>query len=277
MHKLQSTFVLSITMGCITLLSDFGLQDASVASAKGILMQHVPDTAIIDISHLVEAYHLQQAAYLLQASYKYFPAGTCHVLLLDIYSEKKPSLIVCEYDGHYFLSPDNGLLPLAFGSDIEQVWKCYELQPENVFNDWLHAVGDIAKALQHQHPADMQLPSCTLRNAPQNCQPVITGNTVECQVIHIDRYENVVINITRKQFDEIGNNRNFRIVFMRDEELTEISTHYHDVKQGDKLCRFNAAGYLEIAINRGHAASLFGLRLRRDQHLMYSSIKIFFE
>ena len=100
---------------------------------------------------------------------------------------------------------------------------------------------------------------------------------MECQVIHIDRYENVVINVTKQQFEDIGKGRNFRISFMRDEEITEISTHYHNVKPGEKLCRFNNNGYLEIAINRGQAASLFGLTLYREQHLFYNTIKIFFE
>ena len=117
---------------------------------------------------------------------------------------------------------------------------------------------------------------CKLKNAPTYCQPKIENNVVECQVIHIDRFENVVINITREQFYEVAKERPFQIQFMRNETINEISTHYHNVKEGDKLCRFNSAGYLEIAINRGKAASLFGLKLHREQHLMYNTIKIFF-
>ena len=83
-------------MGCITLLSDFGLADASVASAKGILIQHKPLANIIDISHQVEPFHLQQAAYLLLAAYSNFPKGTCHVLLFDIFSDNTPTMLLCE-------------------------------------------------------------------------------------------------------------------------------------------------------------------------------------
>ena len=105
-------------MACITLMSDFGLQDASVASAKGILMQYAPAIPIVDISHLIEPYHLQQAAYILASAYRNFPEGTCHVLLFDVFAEKDPRLLLCEKDGHYFLAPDNGILALAFSAEI---------------------------------------------------------------------------------------------------------------------------------------------------------------
>src|SRR2546423_1818667 len=102
-------------MPCITLLSDFGLQDASVAIARGILMQHCPGHPIIDISHEVKPFYTAQAAYLISSACKNFPAATCHVLLFDLFSDAMPRLALYESDGHYFLTPDNGLLPLALG------------------------------------------------------------------------------------------------------------------------------------------------------------------
>lgn len=275
MRLLRFTFVDS--MGCITLLSDFGLADASVASAKGVLMQHSPQSVLIDISHQVEPFHLQEAAYLLLATYKSFAPGTCHILLLDIFSEHNPTMLLCEKEGHYFIAPDNGILSLAFGRSIDTVWKCAELQEGSEIRTWLHEAGKIIASLQHKTGTELNLNNCELKIAPQHWQPKVEPSAVECQVIHIDRFENVVINLTREQFEKVGRHRPFRIRFMRDEEITELSTHYHNVKQGEKLCRFNSTGFLEIAINRGKAASLFGLKLHREQHLMYNTIKIYFE
>lgn len=258
-------------------MSDFGLQDASVASAKGILMQYVPEIPIIDISHQIEPYHLQQAAYILASAYNNFPPGTCHLLLFDVYAEKDPSLLLCEKDGHYFLAPDNGILALAFNSEIEHVWNCFKLSKDHHFKDLLHRAGETIKALQGKSPAALKLPVCELKNAPMHWRAKVEEGAVECHVIHIDRFENVVINMRREQFESVGQGRPFRIQFMRDEEIHELNTHYGNVKEGEKLCRFNSTGYMEIAINRGKAASLFGLRLHREQHLMYNTIKIFFE
>ena len=264
-------------MACITLLSDLGLQDASVAAAKGIIMQHAAGVPIVDISHLVDPYHLQQAAYLLSSAYGNFPTGSCHVLLFDIFSEKSPTLVLCEKNGHYFLSPDNGLLPLAFNTIPENVWKCFELGPQGKSKDWLYEAGRLVNELQTKTPEELGLSKCELKNAPQHCRPIIEPNLVECQVIHIDRFENVIINITREEFDRICNGRNFRIQFMRHEEIREINSHYNNVREGEELCRFNSTGYLEIGINKGKAASLFGLRIGKEQHLIYNTIKIFFE
>ncbi len=260
----------------VTLLSDFGAQDASVAVAKGILMQHAPGVQLVDISHLVETFNIQQAAYLLLSAYPNFPQGTCHVLLFDVFSEARPRLMLSGYDGHYFLSPDNGVLSLAFGEKLQHVWQCQELNPGGTFNDWLQFIGRTVAQLQTGTPADLGFNSCSLKVAPQHWQPIVIGDTVECHVVHIDRYENVVINLTRQQFDEIGQGRPFRILFMRDGEISKLSTHFYNVKESELLCRFNATGFMEICINRGKAASLFGFRLYREKHFIYNTIKIYF-
>lgn len=264
-------------MGCITLLSDFGLHDASVASSKGILMQYAPQLPVIDISHVIEPYHLQQAAYILAAAYQNFPKGTCHVILFDVFSEKEPRLLLCEENGHYFLAPDNGILALTFNIIPKGVWNIFEMTASNTFKDWLHKAGETVRKLQVKKASELRLPPCDLKKAPLHWRPKVEGNTVECHVIHIDRFENVVINITLEQFEEVGKGRPFSIHFMRNETINELSNHYTQVREGEKLCRFNAAGYLEIAINRGKAASLFGLQLYREKHVMYNTIKIFFE
>jgi S-adenosylmethionine hydrolase len=263
-------------MPCITLLSDFGHQDASVAIAKGVLKQHVPTAELIDISHLVETFNTQQAAYLLLSAYPNFPKGTCHVLLFDVFSEAQPRLLLCEHEGQYLLAPDNGVLSLAFGGALDNVWHCYELEKSSVFGDWLQQVGRVIAQLKTRTAEELQLNPCSLKIAPQHWQPLVNGDTVECHVIHIDRYENVVINLTREQFDTIGQGRPFRIQFMRDEELSQISTHFNNVGEGQKLCRFNATGFLEICINRGKAASLFGFKLHREKHFIYNTINVYF-
>ena len=256
-----------------TLLSDFGLQDASVAIAKGILMQHSPTGQIIDISHEVQPFHLGQAAYLLGAAYKNFPAGTCHLLLFDVFSEPEIKLILSEYEGQYFLSADNGLLTAALGQVPDNTWLCYELNRSDTFNDWLHAAGKVINRLSSQQPKELGLQAYTLKNKPKNTQPASEDGGLKCEVIHIDHFENVVINFTREQLASLGEGKMFRMQFVGVEEINEISNNYSDVRPGYKLCRFNSSGYLELCINRGKAASLFGLRLGGK----FNDIKIFFE
>lgn len=262
---------------CLTLLSDFGLQDASVATTKGILMQHLPEVPMVDISHNVEPFYLQQAAYLLLSSYASFPEGSVHVVLFDVFSEAAPRLLLCERRGHFFLAPDNGVLALAFGADLPDVWTCFELSPTARFEDWVRQVGSIARNIFCGRRDGLKLDSCTLKTTPVAWQPRVWEGAAECQVVHIDRYENVVINMRREAFSELAAGRPFRIRFMRDDEISHISTAYCDVPEGDKLVRFNKTGFMEVCINRGKAASLLGFSVRREKHLIYSTVRIFFE
>lgn len=275
--RFSGLLLLSTFMACITLLSDFGLQDASVAAAKGILMQHASRLPIVDVSHQVEPYHLQQAAYLLNSAYRNFPAGSFHIVLCNVFYDATPKLLLCQKDGHYFLAPDNGVLSLAFSGAYYSTWLCPALPANYTMKDWMKAAADMINKLGNGHNAkDMELVPCDMSNALVHWQPRLTGNTVECHVIHIDRYENVVINITREQFEAYSHGRPFRMLFLR-ESISKISNHYSDVPRDEMLCRFNSTGYLEIAINQGKAASLLGLRLSKEQHLMYNAIKIIFE
>ncbi len=261
---------LEFFMSSITLLSDFGLHDASVAIAKGVLMQHTA-LPIIDISHEITPFQTPQAAYLLSTSWKNFPPGSIHILLFDMFAGKPPALILCQHRQQYFLTADNGMLPMAIG-DVP-AYMVAELESDNIFIQWLSEAGKIISKLQGADVNTLNLPAHQLRKAKPLASPVIGPDHIACDVIHIDHYGNVVLNINRLQFDEQRNGRNFRLSFMTVEEITELSNSYTDVREGVKLCRFNSNGHLEICINRGRAANLFGLKLGSK----HNNIKIYFE
>ncbi len=263
-------------MRCVTLLSDLGLHDPAVGMAKGILMQHLAaDTELVDLSHSVEPFLTEQAAYLLRSSYRHFPPGTCHLVLFNVFAERGARLIHCTHEGHHFLAPDNGIIPLALRK-LPAAVCCYEAAHPAHLHQWVQSLGRYTALLGTKRfdPADFQ--PCALKELVQPPLPTPDSRSIDCHVIHIDRFENVVLDITREQFDTAAAGRPFRIRFMRNDEITTISTNYYEVPQGEKLCRFNSAGHLEICINGGKAASLFGFRLHREQNLMYRAIKILF-
>lgn len=260
----------------LTLLSDFGLQDAYVGIAKGILLQYLPGCSFLDISHNVEPHNMQQAAYLLHASTRQFPFGSMHIVLMDALSGPRPRLLLIEQDGQRILSPDNGVLPLAFGERNDPMWLCFELEPGARFSDWLHSLGKTLQLLVHQAASELQFPVCQPNVVLRPLRPVEQDNELECHVLHIDRYENVVLDLTRSQFESFSAGRPFRIQFTRSIELSEIVQSYHQVPISEKLCRFNDAGYLEICVNRGNAASLFGLKMHNEKAVFYNPIKIIF-
>jgi S-adenosylmethionine hydrolase len=116
-------------------------------------------------------------------------------------------------------------------------------------------------------------------------QPISTDQYIDGQILYIDAYENVIVNITKKQFEEARKGRDFKIRYSRNDSIVRISETYADVTPGEKLALFNAAGYLEIAVNRGNAAGLFGLSDYSEQNkskysqarISYQTVRVSFE
>lgn len=237
-------------------------------------MRYAPDTALVDISHNVAQYDLQQAAYLLLSAYRHFPKGTIHILLVDVFSGNAPRMLLAQKDGYYFIAPDNGILPLAFGSEIDSALLCFEFTEQYDFSNWINSAGKVAAALPGASVPEYK--PCEVRMARRLLQPQVTTLGIDCNILYIDRYENVVLDITRQQFDEYVKGRPFRIKVMRMQDITTISNNYNDVPEGDPLCRFNDAGFLEIALNHQPAASLLGLGSYSTGNLRYQTIRIFF-
>ena len=260
-------------MACITLLTDFGTRDASVAIVKGVLYQHVDRPKIIDLSHQITPFSIDEAAYTLASTYHNFPVGTVHIALVDVFYDLKPNLVLCQYNGHFIIAPDNGLIPKTIRTLPHDTWLCYAITQTDNFSSWLHQIGKTVNQLQQTKPQDIDLPKWELQNQPILKKVRIIGDTVICEVIYIDQYENVVLNITKQEFDSYNTGREFTIKFKQVEEIIKISTNYKQVREHDKLCRFNSNGYLEICINNGKAASLFGLRLGSPNN----HIKIIFQ
>ena len=92
-------------------------------------------------------------------------------------------------------------------------------------------------------------------------QPVIGPNYIRGTVVFIDRFDNVTTNITRELFEDVGHGRGFQLLIKRMSPIDGLSFRYHDVPEGEPLCRFDHDGFLEVAINLGRAATLLSIQL----------------
>ena len=100
--------------GIVTLLTDFGLEDAYVATVKGVLLAINPRVRLVDLTHAVPPQDIHRAALLLEGAWRYFPRGTVHLAVVDpgVGGPRRP--IAIEAGGHFFVGPDNGLLGFCF-------------------------------------------------------------------------------------------------------------------------------------------------------------------
>src|SRR2546425_1280254 len=95
--------------GIVTLLTDFGLEDAYVGAMKGAILSVFVKAAVVDITHGVRPFAVLQGAFLLDSAWRSFPPGTVHVAVVDPGVGTDRRAIAFKAADHYFVGPDNGL------------------------------------------------------------------------------------------------------------------------------------------------------------------------
>lgn len=277
-------------MPLLTLTSDIGIQDFMPGAIKGQLLQSNPGYTIIDITHLLSPYNYPQAAYVCRNTLKNFPNGTFHMIILNMFDEKPEHLLLAEHNGQFIGCADNGLITMILEEVPQKVvaLTMEKSQQKNALyciNVFASAFNEILNGKNIEEVGDQSV-SIKVKNP---LRPLLGNNWIEGQIIFIDNFENVIINIHKEEFEEQRKGRSFTIVFKRDEVIDKISETYADVIEGEKLALFNSAGYLEIAINKGNAAGLLGLQGYSEKQqqnyqlqalnnkLFYQTVKVYFQ
>ncbi len=249
-------------MAIITLTTDLGDKDFYQAALKGSILSQLNNANIIDITHNISAFNIQQAAFILKNAFHYFPKNTVHLIGIDSVFNEETRYLALKYKDHYFVGSDNGIFSLLFDDEPS------EMVELNIMQDlkFLHfPLSDIfAKAATHLARGgklkEIGLPVHTLEEK-MTLQPVIERDIIRGSVIYIDSFQNIITNITKDIFTKVQQARDFTLFFKRNESISQLSWHYNEVPEGEKLCLFGISNHLEIAINKGNASGLLGLHL----------------
>lgn len=275
-------------MPLITLTSDIGRQDFLTGAVKGQLLQVNSNFNIVDISHELSPFNYPQAAYVCRNAIKNFPQHTFHIVLVNLFDKKQDHLLFIQHNNHYIGCADNGLITMMLEEVPEKI-VALPLRTSEKKNT-LYCASVFGKAYQQildGKPIEEVGDSSISIEVKNPLRPLLGSKFIEGQIIFIDNFENVIINITKEEFEEQRKGRSFKIVFKRDEIIEKISETYADVGESEKLALFNSANYLEIAVNKGNAAGLFGLEGYTEKvhiqtqymqnRLLYQTVKIYFE
>lgn len=251
-------------MAIITLTSDMGLDDFYVASVKGTIYKELDEVRVVDITHQIDSFNIAKAAFAIKHTYSDFPKKTIHIVAVDTESTLHQPHLLILFDGHYFIGPDNGLFSLVFERAPEAI---YELDMKQE-SDELSFPAKHIYARAAAHIARGGTPEIIAKarekiRAKTAFNPIVEGDHVlKGAVIYIDKYGNIISNITRNSFQHIGKGRDFVIWFRKEEfSINKLSTSYSDVEPGELLAMFSSLGYLEIAINKGSAKGLFATNI----------------
>ncbi|MEM7104329.1 MAG: SAM-dependent chlorinase/fluorinase [Bacteroidota bacterium] len=243
----------------VTLTTDLGTKDYYAAVIKGAILSKRGWINVVDITHDINNYDIVQAAFVLKNAYSSFPKGSIHIAWVSNTQESENSCLVFKKDGYFFVGPDNGLFSLMFEKLPDEIFRVKHKSNSTFgIGALLPQVVDEIASKKPIREIGQQISKVVQRIS---LQAVTSKLQIRGSVIHIDNYENVIVNIDKLLFERMQDGRSFKIYFKRNDPVTKISKHYSEVPIGETLCLFNSAGYLEIAINMGKAAGMFGLEV----------------
>lgn len=280
----------------ITLLTDFGNQDAYTGIMKGVIAGINPSANIIDICHSIPPQDIFSGAYLLFTAYKYFPKGTIHIAVVDPGVGSQRDILCVEIRDDIYLVPDNGILSFILREErpkriIRVTNNRYFLKSlSNTFHGrdvFAPVAAHLSLGIKPQQLGNT-IPHLKTLDIPQ---PVFKNKEQwEGRVISIDRFGNLITNITRAHIDhhiikqkqnrskgagarsqksEAGSripctSRNKMLLpysametTLGGKKIRGLGSAYTDVKPGKPLILIGSAGFLEVSVNKGNARQYF--------------------
>ena len=259
----------------ITLLSDFGLRDAYVATMKGTIAQIAPRIPMCDITHLIPPQDILAARFNLRTACSHFPSGSVHLAVVDPGVGSSRRAIAFQTPQAFFVGPDNGIFDGILESDDilcavtltnSKYWRT--AHPSNTFHgrDIFAPVSahlangvpirELGDRIQPSTLTRLDLPPCIpnahrpTSNSSTNSQLLCTGS-----LQYIDGFGNLISNIPQSwvpmspppspweiQIDTANGPQRF----------PGVST-YSDVPVGTLAALVGSHGWVEVACNSGSA------------------------
>lgn len=242
----------------VTLTTDYGLDDPYVAQVKGVILSLAPDVQIVDITHSIPSFNERAIAFILMLSCKYFPSGTVHVCIVDPKVGTKRRSIIIDATDYYFVGPDTGIMyPAANKLGIKAV---YEID-ENLFSKTgftfagrdVYAVVAAKLSLGHE-PLEFgsRIHDIVKLNLPE---PRLEPGKVEGEVMHVDKFGNIITNISKDHVATVlGNVDKVRLKINDNVVKIPLRRTYGEVNVGELVIVEGGTGYLEISVNMGNAS-----------------------
>ncbi|MEO1211155.1 MAG: SAM-dependent chlorinase/fluorinase [Cyanobacteria bacterium J06638_20] len=246
----------------LTLLTDFGLQDAYVGVMKGVIAGINPEVNMVDLTHQIPPQDIAAARFNLLNSAPYFPQGTVHVVVVDPGVGGRRRAIALQTPRHFFVGPDNGVFsglvsqePLLSAVELtnSQHWRTPE--PSTTFHgrDIFAAVGahltlgvaleDLGTAIAFDSLVQLPLPACQSKD-----------NVLHGCIQYIDHFGNLITNIPA---DRLPTTWHLTI----DDLTLPKRTTYAAVSSGELVALTGSHGWVEVAVNGGNAGDRLQAKL----------------
>lgn len=258
------------TRPVVALLTDFGAGDGDVGVMKGVIAGITPEVHIIDITHDVAPQNVASAAWILANSYRYFPAHTVFVCVIDPGVGSSRGAIALHAGDWFFVGPDNGLFSYVLNEQtahgaVELANPAYRLpQVSSTFHGrdifapaGAHIAGQPGEIFSKLGPALDPATLIRLSESGASRQ----GSAIQAHILHVDNFGNLITSIPMSMVPELFTATHARIVFPEQGASVEQRRRFfaEGAKDGQAFIYGDSSGYIGIAVRDGNAAKTLGI------------------
>ncbi len=254
---------------CLTLLTDYGLEDAFVAVCHGVASQIAPELRIIDITHLIPPGDIRRGAVVLAQAVPYFPPAV-HVAVVDPGVGTARRAIAVQAGDSFFVGPDNGLLSVAVtaaGGAARAValtnrtlWRADVPATFHGRDIFMPVAARLAAGAPLDSAGDPVDVTSLVSLPPPECR--LTGDAAHLEVVTADRFGNLQLSLPGTDAPRAGLVPGAIVALTwEDGEISvPFVRTFGDVDPGEVLCYLDSGDWVAIAVSGGDAARRLGLR-----------------
>jgi S-adenosyl-L-methionine hydrolase (adenosine-forming) len=247
----------------VTLSTDFG--SVYAAQVKAVLLRGLAPGRLVELTDALPAHRIGEAAFLLRAMAERFPSPSIHLAVVDpgVGTDRAAVVIECRR-GDLLVGPDNGLL--AELADSLGARRSYRIERSNVrvppapspTFDGRDLFAPAALALAKGTPPRRLGPPAPFEpsaRAPARRTP----RTLRGEVVHVDRFGNVITSIPGAWLPAQGTVGVPRP--RRGARPLPIVRTYGELAEGALGVLVSSFGGVELGARQRSAADLLGLRV----------------
>jgi S-adenosyl-L-methionine hydrolase (adenosine-forming) len=246
----------------LAFLTDFGTRDPYVGAMKGAALSVCPEATLVDLGHEVPPHDVLAGARHLAATYRYFPADTVFVAVIDPGVGTARRAIAAKVGDYRFVAPDNGVLTAVLR----------ETSPARVVelaNPQYHrpSVSRTCEGRDRFAPVGAWLlrgvdlaalgPPVVAPCLLDWPSPVVRDGNLEGRILDSDRFGNLVSTLDRREVEAFVGGRPF--VVEAGGRAHRLVTTYAEIDDDEVCALYGSSDWLELAARSRPAAGRPGL------------------
>lgn len=235
----------------IILLTDFG-QSEYVGVMKGVIHSIIYDAKIVDLCHDIRPQSVVEASWILKSNYKYFPEGSVFCCIVDPGVGTDRRALAVQTNQYHFVAPDNGLLWETLKE--QRIIDMRQIPVPKDASRTFHGRDVFAKAAADIDSGRFE----TVGDKTQEMEKLeLHKQGREGIVVRIDRFGNVITNLTKQDKDkycvEIGERK----------YAMDFYPNYSTAKDNELFLIEGSSNTLEISLKSANANDELQVRTGR--------------